>query len=744
MPISGQVKENAGNNAVVGARVTLFTPDLRLFREQRTDLSGRYSLGFVAEGNYRLGVAAIGFEYQETAITVGSVALTNNFTLVLETNGGRWTIVGDTEPELLGGTGSGSLLPSGEVFFCHDTEEPVCFDPLSRMKWYPPNSGSAQGCHMVTLNTVGALMFCGGSMGGNPLDPVVKTVKHYWRGTNAWVRMADMNVARWYAGIVRLPDERIMIMGGELDNPGYGRTNGCEIWNSVSNSWTITGSFNLPTEIAPAVLLYTGEVLKTWRYPELYNISNGTWRAAATMVQPRIGAAGGDHCDHEIVFLPDGRVMAVGIAPAVTNASTRFVEFYDPTNNVWSVGPNPRALRNRPEALILPDGRVLSFGGQYSGPAPVPVPTANAGTIPYCTKVADLWDPADNAWRPMADMNRFIHYHNVTVLVPDGRVIATGGAGLTSNRSFAGDDSSIEAFEPPYLFRGVRPRVDSLSTSELVAGSNFTFKVSYASALTKLVLVSARATSHWVDGGPQRFLSLAYLQNGNNVQATVPVDTIRALAGYYILFAMVDDVPSVGKIVRITPAPAPRPFWQTVSVSTTDATASEAGADAASFTLTRNDTNAPLRVEYSIDGTAVNGADYNTISNYAVIPAGVLSTNVTVTPIDDSLAEGSEAISISLAPTANCNVEGGENVTVTLADNETVPTPLRVDANATGNEGYRVTAIGAASRVVEIQVSTDLVNWQLLTTMINVSGTNRLYESFGTNGLLFFRARQVQ
>ena len=48
----------------------------------------------------------------------------------------------------------------------------------------------------------------------------------------------------------------------------------------------------------------------------------------------------------------------------------------------------------------------------------------------------------------------------VTVLVPDGRVINTGGAGLTSNRSFAGDDSSIEAFEPPYLFRGVRPRID--------------------------------------------------------------------------------------------------------------------------------------------------------------------------------------------------------------------------------------------------------------------------------------------
>ena len=100
--------------------------------------------------------------------------------------------------------------------------------------------------------------------------------------------------------------------------------------------------------------------------------------------------------------------MAVGVFPLVANASTRFVEFYNPSNNSWTLGPNPRALRNRPEALILPDGRVLSFGGQYSGPAPAPVALANAGTIPNCTKVADLYDQTRNEWRPMADLNRFI------------------------------------------------------------------------------------------------------------------------------------------------------------------------------------------------------------------------------------------------------------------------------------------------------------------------------------------------
>ncbi|MCI0541239.1 MAG: hypothetical protein L0Z50_39055 [Verrucomicrobiales bacterium] len=72
----------------------------------------------------------------------------------------------------------------------------------------------------------------------------------------------------------------------------------------------------------------------------------------------------------------------------------------------------------------------------------LPAEKPTVGIIPNCTQAADLYNPSSDSWRAMADMNRFIHYHNVTVLALDGRVIASGGAGLTSNRSFAGDDSS--------------------------------------------------------------------------------------------------------------------------------------------------------------------------------------------------------------------------------------------------------------------------------------------------------------
>jgi hypothetical protein len=740
VPVSGIVVDGLGMQGVENARVTLFSMDLQYFRETRTKSDGTFEFQYVGSGAYSLGVAALNYNYQERAMSVVASPVTNLFILSRETNGGRWTIVGNTEPELLDGSGSGTLLPSGEIFFCHDTQDPIMFEPLTGAKWYPADSGSAQGCHTTTLNTAGGMFLVGGSMGGNPQDPVVKLAKTYGRALNTWTTNAEMLVGRWYPGLVRLADERLLILGGELNGPAR-RTNGCEIYDVRSNRWSITGSFDLPTEIPPVVLLLNGEVLKTWRYPEIYNPTTGLWRAAANMQQGRTGASFGDHADHEIVHLPDGRVMAVGIFPLTTNANTRFCEFYHPTSNAWTLGPNPRALRNRPEALILPDGRVLAFGGQYSGASPAPIPLANAGTIPNCTKVADLYDPALNLWRPVADMNRYIHYHNVTLLVPDGRVIATGGAGLTSNRSFAGDDSSIEAFEPPYLFRGVRPRIDSVSTTDLSPGTNFSLRIWLTERITSLVLVGARAVTHWVDGGPQRFLNLDFTQSGSDVQATVPNDPVRALSGYYILFAMVDDIPSIGRMVRIGPSDAPRPSLPSVSITSADTGAAEGPGNTASFTVTRTGaTTAPLVVQCTFSGTAINGFDYNRATTLT-IPAGGASVNASIVPNDDDLREDTESLIVSLAATSGYNVSASTNVMLSILDNDPDPPPLSVQLNRESTSAYRLSVFGPASRFNEMDHAAQLPVWQPFTTLNNATGTVYLFESFPTNSALFFRAR---
>jgi hypothetical protein len=396
--------------------------------------------------------------------------------------------------------------------------------------------------------------------------------------------------------------------------------------------------------------------------------------------------------------------------------------------------------------LILPDGKVLAFGGQYSGPTPALVPLANAGTIPNCTKVADLYDPASNAWRPLADMNRFIHYHNVTVLAPDGRVIATGGAGLTANRSFAGDDSSIEAFEPPHLFRGVRPRIDWLSTNDLVQGSNLTLRVSLTEAVTRLVLVSARATTHWVDSGPQRFLSLDFTQTGSLIEASLPSDAIRALAGYYILFALVDDIPSVGRIVRVTPASRPRPSLPSVSVTALDAGASEGGGDTGAFRVSRTGpTNAPLTVGFTLGGSAVNGTDFNALSNCIVIPSGASKSGIIVTPQDDLAVEGTEYVSLSLFDTAAYTVGAGTNATVTLIDNEPDPPPLSLALDNPAIGQFELMLTGDATRLYAVESSTNLTAWESHATLLTTTNAIRLVDQMQTNiSSLFFRAKRVE
>lgn len=79
----------------------------------------------------------------------------------------------------------------------------------------------------------------------------------------------------------------------------------------------------------------------------------------------------------------------------------------------------------------------------------------------------------------------------------------------------------------------------------------------------------------------------------------------------------------------------------------------------------------PLRVYYSVSGSATNGADYVRLPGYAIIPAGLTYKNVLITPIDDASRESSETITISIKPHALYRISSEASVTVTLGDNDT-------------------------------------------------------------------------
>lgn len=88
-----------------------------------------------------------------------------------------------------------------------------------------------------------------------------------------------------------------------------------------------------------------------------------------------------------------------------------------------------------------------------------------------------------------------------------------------------------------------------------------------------------------------------------------------------------------------------------------------------SFYISRTgSTTGSLTVNYTLSGTAQNGVDYQLLSGTTNIAAGALGVDIPIIPIDDSLAEGTETIILSLAPGAYGR---GPAATLYLTDNET-------------------------------------------------------------------------
>jgi uncharacterized delta-60 repeat protein len=125
-------------------------------------------------------------------------------------------------------------------------------------------------------------------------------------------------------------------------------------------------------------------------------------------------------------------------------------------------------------------------------------------------------------------------------------------------------------------------------------------------------------------------------------------------------------------------------YVPTVQLISLDTSASETGPNTAHFLFARSPVaNATTRVFYTVGGSATppgfgSGgsapADYTGISafRYIDIPPGATSAVITITPIDDTLVEGSETVTLTIAFNRGYLIGGSGIVTVTIADNDTL------------------------------------------------------------------------
>jgi Domain of unknown function (DUF4347)/Beta-propeller repeat len=148
---------------------------------------------------------------------------------------------------------------------------------------------------------------------------------------------------------------------------------------------------------------------------------------------------------------------------------------------------------------------------------------------------------------------------------------------------------------------------------------------------------------------------------------------------------------------------------QTVNLSAIDTTATEAAGDTGTYRIVRNQAGGSQTIAINITGTA-STADYSFSLDSAsvtagvtftiagsilnlVLPNGVLSADLILTPVDDIQAEGSETVKLDLANVAIAYILGTSKTgTVTIARNDFVVT----NTNNAGEGSLRQATLNAA------------------------------------------------
>lgn len=124
----------------------------------------------------------------------------------------------------------------------------------------------------------------------------------------------------------------------------------------------------------------------------------------------------------------------------------------------------------------------------------------------------------------------------------------------------------------------------------------------------------------------------------------------------------------------------------------------EEGADIAQFRITASNPNATgttVTIDFVISGVAIDGTDYTRAGLFTLPSNGAtVARNITITPIDDVLTEGTETVTLTLTGTDNAlfTIDSPDEATVTILDNDYTATITATDASAGENDPTNPTA----------------------------------------------------
>lgn len=127
----------------------------------------------------------------------------------------------------------------------------------------------------------------------------------------------------------------------------------------------------------------------------------------------------------------------------------------------------------------------------------------------------------------------------------------------------------------------------------------------------------------------------------------------------------------------------------TATIVATDPTATEAGTTTGTFTVTLDEASSgTTTINYTVGGSATPTDDYIALSGSVDITDTNTTGTITVTPVDDSIIEGTETVIVTLAPGTGYVVGSPDNATVSITSDDTggaepLATVVATDAIAT-------------------------------------------------------------
>lgn len=252
-----------------------------------------------------------------------------------------------------------------------------------------------------------------------------------------------------------------------------------------------------------------------------------------------------------VMYRPNKLMVAGGQSFSGTVVGTTKTLDASNLSNSWgsSASMIPRYYHN---LVALPDGKVLVVGGNGT--------TSKYNDAPVYQP--QIWDPAGNGgagtWTSngtLASSTQMRGYHSTALLLPDGRVLVSGGENVN-------DKYGADIFCPPYLFNANgslanRP-VLTQWPRRIAYGERFAVCVDTDTAqVASMALIRSAAVTHGFDEN-QRFVPLTIVaaetatDGRQRFSCTVPSDSSIVPPGDYMLFVVnAVGTPGLAQWVRI-------------------------------------------------------------------------------------------------------------------------------------------------------------------------------------------------